>query len=283
MSLSFFLKESVSGFFREKGSTFTSLVSLTFFFLIFGIFLLVTYNLYTFTQKVKSRMEIDVYLQEELAQKEIDELRDKIIQLEGIDQAVFRSKEKALQELKGYLGQNILEGLESNPLPSSWVVKLKPAYQNLDKMEKISIQLKKMAGVEEVDYGRFWVGKIENVFKISLWINLALGVFMVSGSLFTMMQTLRNIRRSRAEELKLFSLLGVGSRFSRKIFLFEGIINGTVSAFLSLLVLYLLFNLFSSFGFELSFLPLILSVAFILFGFLLGGFAGLLSGAEKTD
>jgi len=283
MSLFFFLKESVSGFFREKGSTFTSLVSLTFFFLIFGIFLLVTYNLYTFTQKVKSRMEIDVYLQEELAQKEIDELRDKIIQLEGIDQAVFRSKEKALQELKGYLGQNILEGLESNPLPSSWVVKLKPAYQNLDKMEKISIQLKKMAGVEEVDYGRFWVGKIENVFKISLWINLALGVFMVSGSLFTMMQTLRNIRRSRAEELKLFSLLGVGSRFSRKIFLFEGIINGTVSAFLSLLVLYLLFNLFSSFGFELSFLPLILSVAFILFGFLLGGFAGLLSGAEKTD
>jgi cell division transport system permease protein len=283
MSLSFFLKESVSGFFREKGSTFTSLVSLTFFFLIFGIFLLVTYNLYTFTQKVKSRMEIDVYLQEGLAQKEIDELKDKIIRLEGVDQAVFRSKEKALQELKGYLGQNILEGLESNPLPSSWVIKLKPAYQNLDKMERVSAQLKKMAGVEEVDYGRFWVGKIENVFKISLWINLALGVFMVSGSLFTMIQTLKNIRRSRAEELKLFSLLGAGSHFSRKIFLFEGIINGTVSAFLSLLILYLLFNLFSSFGFELGFLPLILSIAFVLFGFLLGGFAGLLSGAEKTD
>jgi len=283
MSLSFFLKESVSGFFREKGSTFTSLVSLTFFFLIFGIFLLVTYNLYTFSQKVKSRMEIDVYLQEDLSQRETGELKDKIIKLEGVDQAVFRSKEKALQELKGYLGQNILEGLESNPLPSSWVVKLKPAYQNLDKMEKVATQLKKMAGVEEVDYGRFWVGKIENVFKISLWINLALGVFMVSGSLFTMMQTLRNIRRSRAEELKLFSLLGAGSRFSRKIFLFEGIINGTVSAFLSLLVLYLLFSLFSSFGFELSFLPLTLSIIFVLFGFLLGGFAGLLSGAERTD
>ena len=283
MSLSFFLKESVSGFFREKGSTFTSLVSLTFFFLIFGIFLLVTYNLYTFSQKVKSRMEIDVYLQEGLTQKENGELKDKIIQLEGVDQAVFRSKEKALQELKGYLGQNILEGLESNPLPSSWVVKLKPAYQNLDKMEKVSTQIKKMAGVEEVDYGRFWVGKIENVFKISLWINLALGVFMVLGSLFTMIQTLRNIRRSRAEELKLFNLLGAGSRFSRKIFLFEGIINGTVSAFLSLLVLYLLFSLFSSFGFELNFLPLTLSVAFVLFGFLLGGFAGLLSGAERTD
>ena len=283
MSLSFFLKESVSGFFREKGSTFTSLVSLTFFFLIFGIFLLVTYNLYTFTQKVKSRMEIDVYLQEELAQKEIDELRDKIIQLEGVDQAVFRSKEKALQELKGYLGQNILEGLESNPLPSSWVIKLKPAYQNLDKMEKVSTQLKKMSGVEEVDYGRFWVGKIENVFKISLWINSALGVFMVFGSLFTMIQTLRNIRRSRAEEMRLYSLLGAERRFSRKIFLFEGIINGTVSAFLSLLVLYLLFSLFSSFGFELKFLTLTLSIAFVLFGFLLGGFAGLLSGAEKTD
>ena len=283
MSLSFFLKESVSGFFREKSSTFTSLVSLTFFFLIFGIFLLITYNLYTFSQKVKNRMEIDVYLQEGLSQKDIDELKGKIIRLEGIEQAVFRPKEKALQELKGYLGENVLEGLESNPLPSSWVVKLKPAYQNLDKMEKVSIQLKEMSGVEEVDYGRFWVGKIEKVFKISLWINLALGIFMVSGSLFTMMQTLRNIRRSRAEELRLFSLLGVGSRFSRKIFLFEGIINGTVSAFLSLLVLYLLFHLFSSFGFELSFLPITLSIAFVLFGFLLGGFAGLLSGEKKTD
>ncbi len=282
MSFSFFLKESVSGFFREKGSTFTSLFSLTFFFLIFGIFLLVTYNLYTFTQKVKSRMEIDVYLQEGLNHKEIDGLKDKIIQLEGVDQALFRSKEKALQELKGYLGENILEGLESNPLPSSWVVKLKPAYQNLDKLEKVSTQLKKIAGVEEVDYGKFWVGKIDNVFKISLWINIGLGVFMVSGSLFTMMQTLKNIRRSRAEELKLFSLLGAGSGFSRKIFLFEGIINGTLSASLSLLILYLLFKLFSPFGFELNFLPLTLAAAFILFGFLLGGFAGLLSGAEKN-
>jgi cell division transport system permease protein len=278
MSLSFFIKESISGFFREKGSTLTSLVSLTFFFLIFGIFLLVTYNLYAFSQKVKSRMEIDVYLKDGLTQKETDELKDKIIRLEGVEQAIFRSRGKALQELKGYLGENVLEGLESNPLPSSWVVKVKPAYRNMDKMEEISIQLKKLFGVDEVDYGRFWVGKIENVFKISLWINLTLGVFMVSGSLFTMMQTLRNIRRSRAEELRLYSLLGAKSRFSRKIFLFEGIINGTVSAFLSLLILYLLFSLFSYFGFELNFLPLILSIAFVLFGFLLGGFAGLLSG-----
>ena len=282
MSFSFFIKESVSGFFREKSSTLTSLLSLTFFFLIFGIFLLTTYNLYALSQKIKSRMEIDVYLQDGLTQKATDELKDKIIQLEGVDQATFRSKEKALQELKGYLGENVLEGLESNPLPSTWVVKLKPAYQNQDKMEKVSTQLKKMPGVEEVDYGRFWVEKIEKVFKISLGISLALGILMVAGSLFTLMQTLRNIRRSRAEELKLYSLLGAGSRFSRRIFLFEGVINGTLSALLSLLILFLLFRVFSYFGFELSFLPFTPLIIFVLIGFLLGGLAGILSGAGKN-
>lgn len=281
MSFSFWLKESFSGFSREKGTSFLSFFVNTFFFLIFGIFLLVTYNLYTFTQKVKQRMEIDVYLAEGLNQKELEEQRWEIVRLEGVEGVISRSKEKALQEIKAYLGEDILKGLESNPLPSSWVVKLRPAYQNLEKMQKLSSQIEKMKGVEEVDYGRFWVKKIERLFKTFLWVNLTLGIFIVSGSLFLMIHTLKDIRRSKSEELKLLNLLGAESNFSRKIFLWEGVMLGGGSAFLSLLILFVLHRSFSFLGYELNFLSLTFSISFVFTGFLLGGFAALLSGGEK--
>jgi cell division transport system permease protein len=283
MSLVFWLKESFAGFFREKGSAFVSFFVNTFFFLIFCLFLLITYNLYTFTQKVRQRMEIDVYLAEGLTDKENTELRSEIIKIEGVEGAIFRTKEKALQELQNYLGKDISEGLESNPLPSSWVVKLKPAYQNLEKMQKISSQIAKLKGVEETDYGKFWVEKIDRLFEIFLWVNLILGVMIVTGSLFLMVHTLKTIRQSKAEELTLLNLLGAERGFLRKIFLFEGVMHGGMCAFLSLLLLYLLHRLFIYFGFEISFLSLSLSIAFVFFGFLLGGSAGLLSGGEKLS
>ncbi|MDH4223960.1 MAG: permease-like cell division protein FtsX, partial [candidate division Zixibacteria bacterium] len=194
---------------------------------------------------------------------------------------IFRTKEKALQELKGYLGEDILKGLESNPLPSSWVVKLKPSYQNQEKMQKLSSQIVKIKGVEEIDYGRFWVTRIEKIFKIFLWINLALGIFIISGSLFLMIHTLKEIRGSISEELKILNLLGAGSNFLRKIFVWEGAIQGFGSAILSFSTLFVLHRIFSFSGYGISFLSGVLSVAFLLSGFLLGGLAGLLSGGKN--
>lgn len=277
MSLSFWLREAFIGFFREKSSSFLSFFVNIFFFLIFGIFLLVTYNLHTFTQNIKERMEIDVYLVEGLSQKEIEEQRQLITKLEGVQGAVFRTKEKALEELRSYLGEDILKGLQSNPLPSSWVVKLKPAYQNPEKMQEISSQIEKIKGVEEVDYGKFWVRKIQRVFKIFLWVNIALGIFIVTGSVFLMIHTLRDIRRSQSEELKLFSLLGAESSFSRKMFLLEGMMQGGGGAIFSLLILFLLYTFSGLKGYEFKFLSMAHSVAFALAGFLLGGFAAFLS------
>jgi cell division transport system permease protein len=271
------------GFFKEKSSSFLSFFVNVFFFFIFGIFLLITYNLHAFTQNVKERMEIDVYLAEGLNQKEIEEQRKELTRLEGVEGAIFRTKEKALDEIKSYLGEDILKGLQSNPLPSSWVVKLKPAYQNTEKMEEVSSRIGKIKGVEEVDYGKFWVRKVEGVFKIFLWVNIVLGISIVTGSLFLMIHTLRDIRRSKKEELRLLNLLGAEGSFSRKIFLLEGMMQGGVSAILSLLVLFFVYTFLGFKGYEFKFLSPTLSAVFILIGFLLGGLAAFLSRGGRLS
>lgn len=281
MSLFFWLRESLKGLLREKGSALLSFFVNAFFFLIFGLFLLVTFNLYNFTLRVKERMEIDVYLVEGLSQKEIESLRLQITRLGGVQGAIFRTKEKALEELKGYLGEDILKGLESNPLPSSYVVKLKSAYQNPEEMQKLSSRIEKMKGVDEVDYGKFWVKKVERIFKIFLWVNIALGSFILAGSLFLMIHTLNLLRRSRAEELKLLNLLGAETFFYRRLFFLEGGMLGGGSAGVSLLFLFILISAINYSGYALGFLPLTLSLAFIFFGFLLGGLSALLAGGKS--
>ena len=78
-------------------------------------------------QRWAKNFGIVVYLNEDLNKKEENALKNRFLKDKDIIEVKYISKEEALKELHKTLGANalVLEGLDENPLPSSFELRLK--------------------------------------------------------------------------------------------------------------------------------------------------------------
>ncbi len=68
----------------------------------------------------------------------------------GVLTVIYKPKEEALQDMKKDWGENayLLEGLETNPLNNSYIVKLK----DIEYADEVVDKLSKLDGVEDINY-----------------------------------------------------------------------------------------------------------------------------------
>ncbi|MGV2643870.1 ABC transporter permease, partial [Clostridium perfringens] len=123
-------------------------VLITFF--IFGTFTLLGLNFNKAIEDVASKVEIKVYLKEDVKLLDQREIEMKLNEQDGVKEVIYESREEAFLNFKESLKDNpgLLQGydLQNNPLPSSFIVKLKdPAYANA-----IGSSVKDMTGVEDI-------------------------------------------------------------------------------------------------------------------------------------
>ena len=97
----------------------------------------------------KLEPEIQVYLYNDATQKQIDEIEEKIRAIDGVSTTKFVSKEEALTQMKGNLGERayLLDGYEEvNIFPASFIVKIK----DQSKYEKVYEKIMKFSNIKKV-------------------------------------------------------------------------------------------------------------------------------------
>lgn len=248
-SLSYQFLEVIKNINRYKFASFSSLVSVTVIFLILSSFLLFMININKFVSILSSKASMVVYLKKSLNKGVIDNLTKKIINIKGIKELKYISQEEALKEMKNSLGKNanIFAVLAENPLPASLEVKFEKVGMSGLKDErvvaKIAALISNMPGVDEVDYGYkiFDVMiKAVKIIKITF-----IGVLLVF-SFFTILlltNTLRLALFARRNEIDIMKLIGVTNWSIRLPFLIEGIALSSLGCILSLVLLWVLFNI----------------------------------------
>ena len=101
MSLSYTIKESFSGFKRTRLSTAISIVTISISLLFLGIFTVASFHTARFINLLRSTVELEAFLEEPLSGVEVDQLKDQIAALEGIQVVSHVSKEEAARILSG--------------------------------------------------------------------------------------------------------------------------------------------------------------------------------------
>ena len=282
MSYRYAFKELGVSLLREPlailGSVFTLALSL----LVFNSFLLVTLNLKKITDDFKSRMEMEVYLKDDLKKEDISLLYGKFKDIPEIEEATFKSKEDALNEMKKYFSPELLEGLQTNPLPASYLVKLKEPYKVFAAMEKVSSQIKGFEGVEDVEYGGEWVKKIDQTIFVFLLVDIFFGLLIAILITMIVAGNTGNMINLKKESIEVSKLLGADAAFITRPFFLQGLIYGALAGIASLLLLYLVCRVFSSNFFRIGFLPINLALIIVLATALLGGVGSLISVRSHT-
>ncbi len=276
-NVGFYFREALLSFRRSALMTTAAILSITTILIIVGMFLLISINSSLFLKNLESQLEIVVYLEDNISQAEINNLKSNITSIDGIKEVKFVSKEEAYQYLLKNLGEqkDILSAIEKNPLPASFEIQVKDPKM----IEQIANRIAEFKKVEEVEYGQEIAEKLLNftyIFRRAGMLVLALLVF---ASILIISNIIKITVYARRNEIEIMSLVGATSWFIKWPFIIEGFLQGFISAILSTIILYnFYFFAINKVHQAIPFLPLVvdnvdllpIGIAIVLLGSLVG-------------
>ena len=239
-------------------------------FLAFEGFLLITLNLRAAVQNLKGELQIEVYLNDHITSLEFHSLLQKMRVFPEVEKVKYRSKREALTRMENYLGEDLLPGLDSSPLPASFLVSLREEYRRFERVARVASGIQKEDGVEEVVFGGTWLKKLDRAVSVFLMIDLALGACMALAIVMIVANLMGVTVRLRAESIRIMNLLGAGSADISLPFLIQGVSLGGIGALLGMLLLWVGYLILTSQFLAIRFLSVHMVVGMVVWGMALG-------------
>lgn len=218
-----------------------SITSVAATLLILGIIFVLIMNISAMTQVAKDQFDtIQVYLEDDVAIDEIEAIGSEIFKLQGVKDVIFETKQEALEKMKLDWDQNgyLLDGLESNPLPNSYIIIL----EDLNYAEYIVTSIEDREGIEEVKYYQEVIQNIISVTDVIRKVGLFIMVILVAISTFIISNTIKIAVHARRKEINIMKYVGATNWFIRGPFLLEGIILGLLGATIASTLIYFAYN-----------------------------------------
>jgi cell division transport system permease protein len=273
MSLKYYLREGLAGFHRAKLMSLLSVSSITAALFLLGTFLLVTLNFHLALRGLRERFEIQAFIREGAPEAQVVVAGSAIRSIPGVKDAAFVSKEEALKRFREELGDRggLLSAIEANPLPRSFRVSLQAEHRNPESMSAIAEKIQKLPGIEEVEYGKAWLGRLYRVGYLLVVIDVSLLVIVSLAAVMVVFNTIQLTLYARRQEVEIMRLVGATDAFIQRPFLLEGMAQGLIGSLLGGGGLYLGYRVLSAQFGMLGFFSRHQMAGLVLFGIALGG------------
>ena len=245
-TLKYFFIDALKSLKRNRTLSLAAMITVLITFFIFGTFTLLGLNFNKAIEDVASKVEIKVFLKDDIKLLDQREIEMKLNEQEGAKEVIYESREEAFVNFKESLKDNpgLLQGydLQNNPLPSSFIVKL-----------------------EDPEYANAMINTISKFVGGVRIAGLILFAVFTGVSIFLITNTTKITVYTRRKEVGIMKFVGATDWFIRWPFIIEGMIIGTVG---SLLASLLLFGLYKwAYGYIVSNMFL---VTLVVPGFVLG-------------
>ena len=278
--MSLYLKRAIDDIRQNRFLNLVTIVTIALSILIVSAFVLFFINTSDLMSAWKKGVRIMVYLKSGTPASEIPALQKQLAGLYGVERVNYISKEDALNLMKGQMKRqsSLLDNLKENPLPDAFEIRMTAATQGWDRLEKIALQIEKLAHIDEVEYGRRWIGRFTSVINLFTLAGYALGTLFFMAAVFFVANTIRLVLYSRRHEIEIMRLVGAEDPFIKAPFYIEGIIQGALGGTIGLVALFIAFLFISSSVqpvsgadmLQVRFLPLPLLAGILLSGMLVG-------------
>ena len=242
MKYNYLIKESLRGFNSAKLSTLASVSTIALSLIIIGIYFFISLNSSSYTKKIKDKVELEAFLQDGYSINELDSLKENLKRLGGVKQISFVSKEEAAKIFEKEYGKEMLDIMESNPLPASFKISLYDEYKTIDKIEKLKKQISELGFVSEVIYPKKNLEMVDKNLSSILSLNLIILIVITISSVFLVSNTIRLVIASKEKLIYTMKLLGGTKKFIRSPFLIEGLMQGLIGGIIAAMFLYFLMN-----------------------------------------
>jgi cell division transport system permease protein len=230
------VRETLLAFRRAPLLSALSITTIAFSLFVFGLFGLVTVNIQRVIGTVAERVEVVAYLRRGTGLETVTVAMGDIQAFPEVERVGYVTEATALARARGELPefQDIFQELESNPLPASIEVRLKPELRDARHAAAVAERLKSFDFVDDVRYGSDWVSKLDHLRNIAGVVGLAVGAAFALVAIIIIGTTIRMAVLHRGPEIAIMRLVGATDGFIRRPFLLEGLAKGLLGGALAL-------------------------------------------------
>jgi cell division transport system permease protein len=275
----FTLREGLRNVRRAPLMSLTSVAVMGLTLFVLGIFLLITVNLRSAISAVQKQVEVVVFVNEDILDGELHALDAFLREHPGVQDVRFLTRDDALADFRRELKDReyLLEAMEANPLPDTFEVALFDDWKSTERIDQVAAQIQGMAGVDEVKYGKEWVGRLNHVIFLVVACDLVLGVIVALSSLVVVSNTVKLTLIARKDMIDLLKMVGATAGVIRRPFVIEGVVKGLLASLLAAALLTFLTLGLQDRVPEVVSLSVPLLLAYLLFGATLGGLGSVFS------
>ena len=243
------IKEGFKSIRRNGWMSFAAVSAVAITLLLVGSLIVIVSNINNFATDIENDVSVRVYIDLAANEETQNELADRLVALEEVEEVTFSSRDQELENVKGSYGNtfDLFEG-DRNPLHDVFIVDT----ASPEDTAKVAEQVETMDYVSHVNYGG---ADAEKLFQMTSTIRTVGGIIIVAlifTAIFLISNTIRITIFSRSTEIEIMKLVGATNWFIRWPFLIEGALIGFVGALIPSVVLWFLYD--SVFGTVSAFL-----------------------------
>lgn len=250
--------------------TFSSILSISIALLVTMTMLVIAINVDHISTSVENQLTLQVSLKPILSEEQIEQVGNEILEIPGVESAVYSSREQELEKLIEENGAMFAQYEDSNPLYNIYQVTI----SELDTLENVSAQIEWIDGVAQVDYGGSRVIQLVHIFDSMRTIGWITAIGLMLLGVFLIRNTTAMAISVREDEISIMRTVGAYNFYIITPFILEGMFIGFFAALIPALLIgigypslyYAFESALASSAFSLyppqSFLPAILAADF---------------------
>lgn len=221
-----------------------ALTSLTVALAILGAYLNLYLNLQQAAQRASLGPGLILALPDSAPPAQALALARELGALSAVERVAVVDQAQALERLRQQLGadQDLLAGLEGNPLPTTVELRLRPGAD----VEVLATSLRGRPEVAQVVTSRPWLRGLMQAQATLTTLGLALGVLLFIGVVLLVTNTVRLAVHLRRDQLEVLDLVGATGAYVRWPFVLEAMLQAVVAALAASLLVWALFRLLAA-------------------------------------
>jgi cell division transport system permease protein len=227
------ISTAITSFRRAPLLSILSVTTIAFSLFAFGLFALVALNISSALDQVEERVEIRAFINKSTEMGRAAGIASEISRYPEVQKVDLVTREMALERARRELGE-FRDVFESDFLPASLDIKLRPGFRNPATVKNVATRLRQYDWVDDVRFGEDWITQLYRLRNIAGIVGMGLGMAFAAVAIIIIGATIRMAMLSRAKEISIMQLVGATDGYIRRPFLIEGAVKGLAGGALAL-------------------------------------------------
>ena len=232
--INYLVGEGIRNLFKNKKSTMSFLMIMCATMLVFGLFFVIGENINAFVKNVADAQEIRVFIVNTATESGVEEVGKEILEIDGVKNAEYVSKEDALETMKEMVGEEIIEGYEErNIFSAAYDVTL----TDLELNDEVQESIKELDNVKKIVSSNQVIAQIISLAKGVKAVTAGILILLIIISVSIISNTIKLTVHARRKEISIMKYVGATNSFIRWPFLVEGVIIGVIAGLISVAII----------------------------------------------